>query len=183
MRRFAVFLACLSSLTLGASEPCVSGVPVGERPGPYTFVVATGKERGQLTCYICETGDKPAIVIFARQPHDSLGRLVAAIDRAVADPINAPLRAWVTFLSDNQAAMDAAVVKWSKAQAIKNVPLGVFEDPQGPPSYRLADDADVTVMLFVKQRVRANFAFRVNELTPQACEAVLAEIPKILRDK
>jgi hypothetical protein len=112
-----------------------------------------------------------------------LGRLVAAIDRAVADPKNAPLRAWVTFLSDNQAAMDAAVVKWSKAQAIKNVPLGVFEDPQGPPSYRLADDADVTVMLFVKQRVRANFAFRVNELTPQACEAVLAEIPKILRDK
>jgi hypothetical protein len=33
-------------------NPCVSGTPVGQKPGPYTFHVATGPERGQLTCYV-----------------------------------------------------------------------------------------------------------------------------------
>ena len=28
------------------SDPCVSGTPVGKRPGPYSFLVATGAQRG-----------------------------------------------------------------------------------------------------------------------------------------
>ena len=66
-------LLCLSlaltlALTLRAADPCVSGVPVGKRPGPYSFLVATGPQRGQQTCYICEQheGNKPAAVVFAR---------------------------------------------------------------------------------------------------------------------
>ena len=183
MRCGSTLLGCLMVASVQGGEPFVSGVPVGSRPGPYTFIVSTGKDRGQLTCYICETADKPGIVIFARSPHDDLGKLVAALDRVIADPKNAPLRAWVTFLSADQATMDSRVVDWGKKHAIKNIPLGVFEDPEGPPSYRLADEADVSIMLFVKQRVAANFAFRAGELSDTARQQVLAALPMILGNK
>lgn len=172
----------LSSSVL-ADDPCVSGLEPGKKPGPYTFVVSTGKERGKLTCFICETADKPAVLIFARTPSQELGELVSRLDAAVGDPKNAPLRGWVTFLSSDQPKFDPIVVDWGKRHAIKSMPLGVFEDPDGPPSYRLAKDADATILLFVKQQVVANFAFRAGELTSQARDEVLKALPKILDKK
>ncbi len=166
-----------------AGDPCVSGLEPGKRPGPYTFVVSTGKERGQLTCFICETADKPAVLIFARLPSRELGELASRLDAAVGDSKNAPLRGWVTFLSDDQPKFDPIVVEWGKKHAIKSMPLGIFEDADGPPSYRLAREADVTVLLFVKQKVVANFAFRAGELTANARDEVLKTLPKILNKK
>jgi hypothetical protein len=185
MRRLlgAVCLSAFVSFVVpswAADGPCVSGLKPGQRPGPYSFLVATGPQRGQPTCYVCETGDKPAVVIFARTLGDPLGKLVQKLDRAVADHKADELRAWVTFLSDDQAALDPKVVRWGKEHAVRNVPLGVFEDVAGPPSYRLARDADVTVLLFVKQKVVANFAFRAGELTDDRAAAALEALPRIL---
>src|SRR5262245_46156035 len=94
-----------------ADDPCRSGLDPGKRPGPYSFIVATGKERGQSTCYICETGEKPAVLVFARTPSKELGELVAVLDKAVGDAKNAPLRGWVTFLSNDQTKFDPKVVE------------------------------------------------------------------------
>lgn len=178
----AVMLAAASSL-LPAIDPCVSGVQVGQRPGPYTFIVSTGKERGQLTCYICETGDKPAFVIFARTPTDELGKLTHELDRFAGEPKNAPVRGWVTFLSNDQTKLDPEVIAWGKKHAVQSLPLGVFEDADGPPSYRLASDADVTVLFFVKQKVIANFAYRKGELNEAARKEILKAAPKLLENK
>ena len=166
-----------------AQEPCVSGLLPGQKPGPYSFVVSTGKERGQSTCFICQTEDKPAVIIFARKPSDELGKLAADLDKAVGDPKNAPLRGWITFLSDNQPKMDPRVVLWGQKHAIRNLPLGVFEDNDGPPSYRLSKDAEVTILLFVKQKVAANFAFRAGELTEEKVKEVIGSLSKILEGK
>jgi hypothetical protein len=163
-----------------AEEACKSGLDVGKRPGPYSAVIATGPERGQSYCYVCETGDKPAVVVFARSLSDPLGKLVRRLDRAVADHKKAGLRGWVTFLAGDPARLDARVVKWGKQHAIGTMPLGVFTDTVGPPSYRLARDADVTVLLFVKRKVVANFAFRAGELTDAQAAEVLKTLPKIL---
>ncbi len=38
------------------------------------------------------------------------------------------------------------------------LPVGVFERPDGPPAYTLHPDADVTVLVFTKERVTANVA-------------------------
>jgi hypothetical protein len=61
------------------------------------------------------------------------------------------------------------------------VPLAVFEDFDGPPSYRLARDADVTVLLYVKQKVLANFAFRAGELSDVRIKAVLETVPRLTK--
>ncbi len=178
--------ACILIVLTGsvrAEDPCVSGLPPGQRPGPYAFVVATGKERGQLTCYVCETAEKPAVIVFARTPSKEIGELAAELDKAVADAKNSPLRGWVTFMSNDQPKMDPQVVEWGKKYAVKTMPLGVFEDADGPPAYRLNKEADATVLLFVKQKVVANFAFRAGELTEKARVEVLKAIPKILESK
>src|SRR5207248_11550441 len=138
-----------------AADPCRSGLDPGQRPGPYAAVISTGPERGKAHCYICETGDRPAVVVFARTLSEPLAKLCRKLDKAVAEHQGAELRSWVTFLNVEPLSFDPKVVRWAKEHALRNVPLGIFEDLGGPPSYRLARDADVTVLLFVKQKVAA----------------------------
>lgn len=174
---------CAFVVSLAAVEPCQSGLPAGQRPGPYSFVVSTGPQRGQSTCYICDTEDRPAVVIFARELSEPLGKLAGQLDKAVATHKDAELRAWVTFLHDDQPTLDPKVVDWGKKHAVRTLPLGVFEDTQGPPAYKLAKDADVTVLLFVKKKVVSNFAFRAGELTDAKAAEIMKALPGILLAK
>lgn len=167
--------------TVCGAEPCISGPQVGQRPGPYAFTIATGPERGQPFCYICDTADKPAIIFLARRPSDALGQLVAKVDGLVSTHKSAQLRSWVTFLGEQHDL--EAIARWGKTHGLRSIPLGVFDDPDGPPTYRIAKDAEVTVLLFVQQKVQFNFAFRAGELRPQAIEAICAAVPKLLSKK
>lgn len=181
-RAFAV-AGLLGLLVMGmsaAGDPCRSGLEPGQRPGPYSAVMSTGAKRGQSFCYICDTGDNPAVVVFARSLNDPLARLIGRIDKALTEHQKAGLRAWVTFLSADQPALDAKVVQWAQEHAIRGVPLGVFEDVDGPPSYRLSRDADVTVLLFVGRKVVANYAFRKSELNEERTAEVMKSLPRIL---
>jgi hypothetical protein len=164
-----------------ADDPCRSGPQVNQRPGPYSAVVAVGPQRGQSHCFICEAADRPTVIVFARSLSEPLGKLVHQVDRALAEHKAADLKAWVTFLSEDQTGLDPKVVEWGKKHATGAVPLGVFDDVVGPPSYLLARDADVTVLLSVKQRVVANFAFRAGELTDATAGQVLKALPRILK--
>jgi len=172
------------SLSLArADDPCVSGVPVGKRPGPYSFLVATGKERGQQTCYICEQheGNKPAAVVFARTLSDPLGKLLSKLEAAGANKKDSGYKVWMTQLTE-KADLDS-LAKWAQKEGLKGVPVGAFEDADGPPSYKLNKDADVTVLIFTKQKVVANFAFRAGELTDKQIDVVLKAVPQVFEKK
>src|SRR5262249_19141054 len=117
--------------------------------------------------------------VFARSLNDPLAKLVRGVDKVLVDHKAAEFRAWVTFLSDDQPTLDPQVVEWAKKHAIRHVPLAVFEDVIGPPSYRLARDADVTALVFVKQKVVANFAFRTGEWADERIADVLKTIPQV----
>ena len=163
--------------------PCHSGLQVGQRPGPYAALVATGPLRGQSHCFICETADRPAVIVFARSLSAPLGKLAHELDRALGQHKNAELRAWITFLSDDQTSLDPKVVQWSQKHATGNVPLAVFEDRDGPPAYRLARDADVTILLSINQRVVNNFAFRAGGLTEDRVREVLGALLQLVAKK
>jgi hypothetical protein len=164
----------------GDDTPCVSGLKVGQRPGPYSALVATGEHRGQPHCFICETADRPAVIVFARTLSDPLGKLAARLDRVQPEFRSADLRIWVTLLAAEESAATPQVVAWARKHAIRSVPLGVFEDLLGPPSYRLTKDADVTVLLSVKQKVQRNFAFRAGELNEDRIDEILKAIPELI---
>lgn len=175
MRHLITLLAFAS--TTFAADPVVSGTPVGKRPGPYSFLVATGPQKGQQTCYICEQENKPTAVVFARTLSDPLGKLLAGLDAETTARKDSGFKAWMTQLTAT-ADLDK-LSDWSKKQGLKGVVVGGFEDADGPPAYKLHADADVTVLLFVKQKVVANFAFRTGELTDDAVKDVLKSVPKL----
>src|SRR5437763_5237237 len=184
MTRVVLLLSLSLPLSLArAGDPCVSGVPVGKRPGPYSFLVATGPQRGQQTCYICEQheGGKPAAVVFARTLSDPLGKLLAGLESAGAAKKDTGYKVWMTQLAAT-ADLDN-LARWAQKQGLKGVPVGAFEDADGPPAYKLARDADVTVMLFVKEKVVANFAFRAGELNDEAVAEVVKSVPRLFEGK
>jgi hypothetical protein len=180
---FAAVLALLAGATVAAADPVQSGLPVGKRPGPYSFLVATGPQRGQQTCYVCEQheGGKPAAVVFARSLSDPLGKLLTKLDAAGAGKAGTGYKVWMTQLAPS--ADLGALAGWAQKQGLKGVPVGAFEGADGPPAYRLHPDADVTVLLFVKTQVVANFAFRRGELTDKAVADVLAATPQLFPGK
>jgi hypothetical protein len=181
---FLLSVAVLGIWQTGShADPCKSGLKVNQRPGPYTSVVATGPMRGQSHCFICEAGDRPIVIVFARTLNDPLGKLTARIDKALDQHKKSELRAWVTFLAEDQPSFDPRVVDWGQKHAIRTVPLGVFEDPVGPPSYLLNRAADVTILLSVKQRVVANFAYREGELNDAAIGEVIKSLSRIVPEK
>src|SRR4051794_24385566 len=99
MRLFAsLIVATILSPAFGDS--CVSGPQVGQRPGPYSFLVATGPERGQPTCYVCETAEKPGVIVFARSLSEPLAQVLTACDTAVATRPKDAMRAWMTVLGE-----------------------------------------------------------------------------------
>jgi hypothetical protein len=55
-----------------------------------------------------------------------------------------------------------------------------IDQPAGPDGFRVAREAEVTVVLYHKYDVLANHAFRPGELNHQAIEQILADLPKIL---
>src|SRR5947207_12525559 len=112
---FAPCSPCLRGEPL-ADDPCVSGLATGQRPGPYAFEIVTGPQRGQSCCYVCETGDQPAAVVFARSLTGPLGRLAAGLDKAATDGQPAGFRTWLTLLGP-AAGDDARLVEWGQKHA------------------------------------------------------------------
>jgi len=173
------FILLIGGINTLADDPCKSGPQPNQRPGPYSALVSVGPQRGTQHCYICEAADRPIMIVFARTLSDPLGKLVHKMDKLMDDNKSTELRGWVTFLADDQTALDTQVVKWGQKHATGKVPLAVFEDVVGPPTYLLHREADVTVLLSVKQKVVGNFAFRKGELNDAAIEQIVKAVPKI----
>jgi hypothetical protein len=163
---------------LMAADPCVSGPQPGQRPGPYSFVVATGANRGQLTCFICETDDKPAAIVFTRKLTPEVGKLLSTFDAWVGENPKDAVASWMTVLGEKTVTSDN-LAKWSKETGLKQIPVGIFDDPDGPPSYRLNKEAEVTVLLFTKKKVIANYALQKNELTDKTIEKIKGDLKSL----
>lgn len=165
-----------------AADPCVSGVPAGQRPGPYSFLVATGPQRGQQTCYVCETAEKPGVIVFSRKLTDPLGKLLVKCDDWLLAQPKDSARAWMSVLGEKTVSLDD-LAKWSKQAGVKTVPSGVFDDEIGPPTYKLHNEAEVTVLLFVNKKVIANFAYRPGELNDEAIKKIVEALPRLTEKK
>ena len=120
-------------------------------------------------------------MIFAREASPAVTALVKKIDAATAAHQDERLGSFAVFLSDSKE-LPAALKSVVEKEGIKNTILAI-DDPAGPESYKIAADADVTVLLYTHRTVKANHAFRKGELTATAADAVLADLAKILTDE
>jgi hypothetical protein len=117
-------------------------------------------------------------MIFAREVSDNLTSLVKKIDAATAENKKARMGSFVVFLSDDED-LQKKLETLAEKEGIKNTVLSI-DNVAGPKGYKVAKDADVTVILYNKQKVEANHAFRKGELNAGAVEKVVGDLKKIL---
>ena len=120
------------------------------------------------------------VAIFARRITEDLTSLVKQIDELVAKNKDKKMSAFVVLLSNDVDGAEGALKKLAAAKGIKTTPLTVFEGVAGPPNYKIAKDADVTVLMWKRQQVMVNHAFGKDDLSKKSIAAVVKDTGKIL---
>ena len=105
--------------------------------------------------------------------------LVKKIDDATQKNSESKMGSFVVLLTADTDKMETELKKLAEKEGLKKVALTI-DSPAGPSSYKIAKDADVTVLLYVNKTVKKNFAFKKGELTDAKAEEVLRELPSIL---
>lgn len=119
-------------------------------------------------------------MIFARKSGDDLASLVKKLDKLVAKHQEEKLAAFVNFLGDDRDALEADAKEFGSKHEIEQIPLVVpVEFENGPENFGVNPDAEVTVTLYVGQRVVASHAFPEDGLDKKGIKAVLADVPKL----
>ena|SRR5438876_511527 len=118
-------------------------------------------------------------MIFAREINDNLTSLVKQIDAETVKNSKKNMGSFVVFLSDDEKMVDKAKALADKA-GLKECILTV-DNPTGPETYNVAKDAEVTVVLYNKRKVEANYAFRKGQLNDKAIESIVKDVSKITK--
>ena len=119
--------------------------------------------------------------VFAREITGNLASLVKQIDAIVAKNEKKKMAAFLVHLTDDADASEAALKKFAAKHRIKHTPLTNFDGLAGPDVYNIAEQADVTVMMWVESKVKVNFALRKGELTKKKITEIVAQTAKILK--
>jgi hypothetical protein len=120
------------------------------------------------------------VCFFTRTLTDDLASLVKQIDKQVADNKEKDMKSFLVLLSDDPDADEAKLKAFAKKHGIKNVPFTVYDGVAGPPSYKVSQDADLTVLMWKEQKVKVNHAFAKGKLKAADAKAVAKGTAKIL---
>lgn len=156
-----------------------SGPQAGEKlAGPFHPLNVTGASAGSKHCLYCDNGDNPVAMIFAREVSPALTTLIKKID-AVNEKNKDNMGSFVVFLGEKEG-LEKDLKKLAEDTGIKTTVLAI-DNPAGPEGYKVAKDADITVVLYLERTVKSNHAFAKGGLNDKAVEAIVAELPKILK--
>jgi hypothetical protein len=109
-----------------------------------------------------------------------LTSLVKKIDEATVKNKKKEMGSFVIFL-DKSDEYEKKVKALGDKIALKETVLAL-DNPAGPKGYNIAKEADVTVLLYVDRKVKANFVYEKGKLTAADVEKIMKELPKILED-
>lgn len=120
------------------------------------------------------------VAIFTRKITDNLTSLVKEVDKIVGKNKKQKMAAFVVLLSEDPDAAEKTLKEFAKKHKIQNTPLTVFDGAAGPGSYKIAKEAEVTVLMWTKQKVQVNHAFRKGTLDKKGVAKVVKDTAKIL---
>ena len=182
----AASLVCVAALVLvssvSAGEAVKSGPQVGENvPGPFYPLNVNGASAGQKNCLYCQNGTNPVAMVFARSNTPELKALIKKLDACTAKNGECKMGSFVVYLSDDEK-LEAELKELAKKEEFEKIILSI-DNPSGPKSYKVAKDADVTVVLYTDHTVKANHAFKKGDLKDKEIEKIVADVSKILPEK
>jgi hypothetical protein len=175
-------LALLVGSVLAADPAVKSGPQVDTKiPGPFHPLNVTGEAAGKANCLVCQNGDHPVAMIFAREVSPALTTLIKKVDDATGKNSKAEMGSFVVFCSDSKD-LEGQLKTMADKEKVKNCILAI-DNPAGPDKYDVAKDADITVVLYTNRTVKANYAFKKGELKDKDIEKIVGDITKILPSK
>jgi hypothetical protein len=121
-------------------------------------------------------------MVFAREVSGPLTSLVKKLDAATAANKANKMGSFVVFCSDSES-LEKQLKALADKENIKSTILTIDNNVSGPPKYKVAKDADVTVVLYLKHDVKANYAFKKGEFKEADVEKIVGDLTKILPDK
>jgi hypothetical protein len=89
---------------------------------------------------------------------------------------------FVVLLTDDPDAAEARLKGLAEKQKITKTPLTIYDGVAGPDNYKIAEKADVTVMMWVGGEVKVNYVFEKGKLDKKAVATVVKDTAKILKD-
>lgn len=186
MNRLPAALILITSLLLtpavgGPPKTIRSGLQPGETVGSFHVQDVTGPAQGTSLCYACRYGSRPVINVFVREMTDNVIELVQRLDEQARQHKAEQLEVFVVLLSLDPESDRDLLIDVARKHAVKHVPLTIFDGLTGPPQMKIAQQADVTVMLWNETKVQANHAFTTGTLDDTAVKAILRDIPKLLK--
>jgi hypothetical protein len=165
-----------------AAEELKSGPLVGQEvPGPFHPLNINGEKAGEKNCLFCQNGTNPVAMVFARSNSPELTALVKKLDACTAKHGDRKMGSFVVYLSDEEK-LAAELKELAAKEGLKKIVLSI-DNPPGPKEYKVAKDADVTVVLYTDHVVKANRAFKKGELKAKDIDAIVADVAKILPQK
>jgi hypothetical protein len=175
----AVLVGC--GLIAQAGESLKSGPQVGEnaRPMPFFPLNINGPTPDKKECLVCRNGNNPVAMIFAREPSEQLTSLITKLDAETVKNADKKMGSFAVFCNDSEG-LDAKLKDLAKAKNLKAFTLAI-DNPTGPAPYKIAKDADITVVLYNKSKVIANYTFKKGDLKAGDVEKIVAEVSKIVK--
>lgn len=177
----AIAMVALAAGSIVSAGDLKSGLEVGESTDAFFVNDCTGPNAGKTLCYRCNYGPRPVVNIFAREVDGELTNLIKQIDKKVGQNKNKKMAAFVVHLTDDADASAKSLKEVAKKNKIENTPLTNFEGEAGPPAYKIAKDADITVLMWVKGKVQVNHALKKSDLNKKKIKEIVADTSKILK--
>src|SRR5438552_119926 len=110
-------------------------------------------------------------MIFARDVSDPLTSLVKKLDEATAKHKDERMGSFVVFCNDDEK-LEGKLKDLAKKEKLESIILTI-DNPSGPAAYKVAKDADITVVLYSKNKVKANYVFKKGALKKKDVEKIV----------
>lgn len=168
---------------VGIAAELKSGPQPGEKiPGPFSPLNINGETAGEKQCLVCRNGANPVVMIFARCADcEMTQKLIKEVDAITAKNAGCEMGSFVVFCTDDDAT-EKKLKDLSAKEKYKKIVLSI-DNPAGPKNYKVNKDADITVVLYNKHEVKANYAFKSGELKAGDIEKIVADVAKITPSK
>jgi hypothetical protein len=157
---------------------------------------------------VCEYGLRPTVAVFtheAPEPGKPLANLLQKLDAATVKYHDQRLRSFAVFLSDNYRTTDlrnfvvfpneeagkeeqdrkgviSNLEKFATELDLKNLVLCVGPSA-GPEKYNINKDAEVTVLLYDKQKVVENYSLPKGRLNDRYINSILMSVDQLVGPK
>lgn len=179
LRLTCVILATLRiSGLLWAGDGPRSGLQPGDTAGAFNVQDVTGPRRGKSLCYACAFGKHAVVNIQARAMSPSLIELIQKLDALVDSPTSIQgesQHAFVVYITDDPDSATRELGEIARQHKIQNIPFTVFDELTGPRGYKLAPDAEVTVMMWKDTVVAVNHAAASSDMPRSLVDRILQD--------